>query len=165
MVPPLSTAIIRDTAEKVRELVECPEGSFPIMAVIEALASPDGDNPSSIEMEILPDSSMHDEYATYCPTTNTLCIRESVYNGACAGNGRDRFTLAHELGHILLHRRGYSFARADVEVPAYRDPEWQANTFASMLLLPRDQIKGMSAEKAAEVYETSTQAAQIALKS
>lgn len=42
---------------------------------------------------------------------------------------RQRFTLAHELGHIVMHR---------LPVP---DMEEQANLFASTLLMPPDQIR------------------------
>jgi Zn-dependent peptidase ImmA (M78 family)/DNA-binding XRE family transcriptional regulator len=43
---------------------------------------------------------------------------------------RDRFTLAHELGHLVLH----TFR------PSSPDPEREANQFASALLLPRNRI-------------------------
>jgi len=43
---------------------------------------------------------------------------------------RDRFTLAHELGHIILHSFRPEAARAEDE----------ANRFAGALLLPRDQM-------------------------
>jgi len=165
IVEPLSKKKIEYVAGKVRALFDRPNGKFPIVSAIESLSIPDENTPPQIELEIMLDDEMPDEYATYCPLTKTLRIRESVYNNACNGVGRDRFTLAHELGHIIFHREGYGFARAEVIIPPYKDPEWQANTFASMLLLPRDQIKGLSAEDAARIYGTSLQAAQIALKS
>lgn len=43
---------------------------------------------------------------------------------------RDRFTLAHEIGHLVLHLR----RRAD-------DPEREANLFAGELLLPYDRAR------------------------
>lgn len=49
-------------------------------------------------------------------------------------NDRKRFTLAHELGHILMH---YSFT-----IPKYRESEVEkeANRFASEFLMPKDAI-------------------------
>ncbi|MEU7990560.1 ImmA/IrrE family metallo-endopeptidase, partial [Streptosporangium canum] len=44
---------------------------------------------------------------------------------------RQRFDLAHEIGHIVMH--------VDVE-PGGRIPEQQANQFASELLMPADEI-------------------------
>ncbi|MEQ1106729.1 helix-turn-helix domain-containing protein [Acinetobacter seifertii] len=43
---------------------------------------------------------------------------------------RQRFTLAHELGHIIMHR-----------IPTGDDMETEANKFASCLLMPADDIK------------------------
>ena len=43
---------------------------------------------------------------------------------------RDRFTLAHELGHLVLHLR----RRA-------ADPEYEANLFAGELLMPSDRAR------------------------
>ena len=34
-------------------------------------------------------------------TTGHIRIKESVYNGACEGVGRDRMTIAHEIGHFF----------------------------------------------------------------
>lgn len=50
-------------------------------------------------------------------------------------NDRKRFTLAHELGHILMH---YSFP-----IPSYRESEVEkeANRFASEFLMPKEAIR------------------------
>lgn len=53
-------------------------------------------------------------------------------------NDRKRFTLAHELGHILMHNSG------DFPVPEYRTEsvkENEANRFASEFLMPKEAIK------------------------
>lgn len=53
--------------------------------------------------------------------------------------GRERFSIAHELGHWRLHR-GRSFRcrvdEPDQNLQANRDVEMQADTFASHLLMP-----------------------------
>ena len=68
------------------------------------------------------------------------------------GVRRERFTLAHELGHLLLghgdYLRAESFDTQDVEKTEKDDLEsdiiqrleWQANRFASSLLLPRQRF-------------------------
>ena len=48
-------------------------------------------------------------------------------------NDRKRFTLAHELGHIIMH--------FDFPVSDYRDKENEANRFASEFLMPQRYIK------------------------
>lgn len=50
-------------------------------------------------------------------------------------NDRKRFTLAHELGHIIMHTSD------DFLFSEYRDKEKEANNFASELLMPKDAIK------------------------
>lgn len=50
-------------------------------------------------------------------------------------NDRIRFSLAHELGHIIMHQS------CDIFVAENRDKEDEANRFASELLMPADGIK------------------------
>ena len=57
-------------------------------------------------------------------------------------NNRERFTVAHEAGHIILHRKIFEnkslmAARSSKEkIEIYMDPEWQANAAAAALLMP-----------------------------
>ena len=77
-----------------------------------------------------------------------------IYNETIRSPGRSNFTLAHELGHYLLHRHAHpggikctnrNMADWDESVTKI---EGEANTFASYLLMPLDdfraQIKGRS---------------------
>lgn len=75
-----------------------------------------------------------------------------IYNESIRSAGRRNFTLAHELGHYLLHRRAHPGGlqctnrnMADWDGARNRI-EAEANTFASYLLMPLDdfraQIKG-----------------------
>jgi len=69
-----------------------------------------------------------------------------VYNAAISTKGRINFTLAHELGHYLLHRKlspkGLQCStRSMLDWKSERGQvEAQANTFASYLLMPRDNF-------------------------
>jgi Zn-dependent peptidase ImmA (M78 family) len=55
------------------------------------------------------------------PQDSLIILREDVYEGAHAGNGRDRMTVAHEIGHLLMHKN-IAFARAEpgVEIRALK---------------------------------------------
>ncbi len=75
-----------------------------------------------------------------------------IYNETIRSSGRRNFTLAHELGHYLLHRHANPHGlecsnrnMADWDTARNRI-EAEANTFASYLLMPlddfREQIKG-----------------------
>ena len=79
--------------------------------------------------------------------TGHIRIKESVYNGACNGEGRDRMTIAHEIGHyFMLCFCGFKLERnfSDRKIPIFRDPEWQAKCFAGELMIPAHLVKGMS---------------------
>lgn len=130
---------------------------FPIVHFIEwVMANPDSD----MSFEILSEEEMDDTYGMTNTGSNVMRIREDVYNGAVMGNPRDRFTLCHELGHYLLHQPEYiSYGRGSV--PIYRNPEWQANTFAAELMAPCELIKNMKIEDIMEQCGMSREAATI----
>ncbi|GAN82187.1 ImmA/IrrE family metallo-endopeptidase [Acidocella aminolytica] len=70
-----------------------------------------------------------------------------VYNNALASLGRINFTLAHELGHYLLHRLNYpnGIRCGEQDVvrwdSSYGQIEHQANVFAATLLMPFDDFR------------------------
>jgi hypothetical protein len=67
-----------------------------------------------------------------------IMIRPEIYERAVAGHGRDRMTLAHEVGHLLLHTEVQLARRIGAApIEAFRDPEWQAKAFAGELMVPR----------------------------
>lgn len=136
------------------------ETYFPIVHFIEWIL---GDPDNNFDYEIVPVSEMQDTYGTTNTASNVMRIREDVYDGARAGNPRDRFTLCHELGHFLLHQPEFvSYARGDV--PVYCQPEWQANTFAAELMAPYHLVKNMSVEEIAQKCGMSKTAASIQYK-
>ena len=68
--------------------------------------------------------------------------------------------IIHELGHYFLHQPEFmSHARGNV--PRYRDPEWQANTFAAELMAPYSLTKDMSVQEIMKECGMSKQAATI----
>lgn len=167
-VPPLSRNAIRHFTNHLRDQLGLNNAYIHLGELLEVLSCPLGSMKHPIvEIEIVEDQALPGKYAAYYPQSNLLKIRESVYLGACAGNGRDRFTIAHELGHFFLHHNvPLDFAREDSpyqKVPAYRNPEWQANTFASEFLMPHDLIQGMSPKEVAQACGTSLEAARIAV--
>lgn len=70
-----------------------------------------------------------------------------IYNNAISSKGRINFTLAHELGHFLLHRLAYpdGFRCGEQDVvrwdSEYAQLEQQANVFAANLLMPFDDFR------------------------
>lgn len=118
----------------------------------------------SVELIPVEDGYLHNCYAKAVPTERIIYVRESVYTGACRGIARDRFTITHELAHTFLHRESsISLARVDVgsSIPRYRDPEWQANTFAAELLVPFHLMQDKSIDEIVQSCNVSWSVAQI----
>lgn len=162
IAPALSRAKIEQFAYEIRNTFNCTGCYFDIISFVEfVIPSIDSTfNYIYADPRDLPDNT----YAYYDLENNQMTISTSVYEGAYNDNGRDRFTIAHETGHYFLHKNGCLFARTEIEVPAYRNPEWQANTFASALLIPREQTKYMSVSEIVQKCKVSYQAAEIAFK-
>ncbi|WLS07170.1 ImmA/IrrE family metallo-endopeptidase [Shinella sumterensis] len=96
------------------------------------------------------------------PNGEFIQIREDVYEAAIAGDGRARFTVAHEMGHFFLHT-GIPLARSTKGdgVASYRKSEPQANQFAAEFLMPRKLIhSGITPEQISNAHGVSDEAAR-----
>lgn len=155
---PMSRVKIRKIVKCLRKMLDLEnELYFPIVRCVEYYFSYASINTN---LEIVPLEEMADTYGTTNTMNGVMRIREDVYDGACNNNPRDRFTLCHEFGHYILHQpENICFARG--KVPAYMEPEWQANTFAGELLAPYHLIGDMSIDDIARECVMSRQAAEI----
>lgn len=85
---------------------------------------------------------------------------------------RQRYTIAHELGHFCLHR--HLKQRFEDKIffrgGEANKPEWQANDFASAILMPEDKFREMvrsgvsKVELLAKEFKVSTLALRIRAK-
>lgn len=107
---------------------------FPIMDVLERVLD---QMLGHIQLEVGSKADMGIAEGHTCPKGEFIELREDVYEGAWAGNGRARFTAAHELGHLILHSNApLARARPGEEIASFRRSEPQANQFAAELLMP-----------------------------
>ena len=87
------------------------------------------------------------------------------YNHAIQSTGRVNFTLAHELGHYLLHRLAYpdGIRCGEQDVvrwdSAYGQVEHQANVFAANVLMPLDDFRKLIQPRAKITLEMVSAAA------
>ncbi len=98
-------------------------------------------------------------------TTGTIYFKESVIEQATRKRYcRANFTIAHEIGHFVLHRvlnlMIFSRTISPAKPRVFEDPEWQADTFASELLMPYEQCKELSINKIRRIYHVTQSAAR-----
>jgi antitoxin HicB len=117
-----------------------------------------------------------------------LRLPERTRSEAASGDGRCRFTLAHEVAHIALHHqdlqqhRGCAFRdilapidKLPPGIPIFQSPEWQANVWAAAFLMPTAAVRRYLArlsetgeeftrEGFAANFQVSRQAASIRLE-
>lgn len=95
--------------------------------------------------------------------------RFKIYLSHYTGILRDRFTVAHELGHYFLHSE-----QGDIPLKATRKGtgihEWEANWFGASLLMPKGEVSrfcrenGNDASLVAARFKVSAQAATYRLE-
>ena len=134
-VPPLSWAAIGASADRFRQQFRL-DGT-PKAPVIELIEQVLDYQLNLVRFEVGSVEEMGCAEGYTCPSGNFIMLREDVYTRACAGEGRARFTAAHELGHWRLHTN-IPLARVkhgDGTKP-YCLAEPQANQFAAEFLMP-----------------------------
>jgi len=140
------------------------ELKFPIMRLLERISKYVPGSDFKVEEDFYFKDGVHAETDV---VNRLIRIRESVYDSACDGNGRDRMTITHEIGHLLLVCEfGFTLQRnfSKREVLPFEDPEWQAKCFAGELLAPSHLIGGMTAGQVATTFGVSYEAAQVQLR-
>ncbi len=160
---PLSRKDIFEKANALRGALGLTEGkSVPIVKVIEYGIAQliDGFNYRIVSKEDLPGR----EAVTY-PAQNEIVIREDTYSDACAGETRARFTLGHELGHLILHPPWAVYLAEEDSgdtrpTKPFKSPEWQADAFAGEFLAPVKMIIGLTIEEIMERFRVSYSAAK-----
>lgn len=114
------------------------------------------------------------------PKSRTVCLSPDVYDDMGNGDGRARFTVAHEIGHVILHaheiretmvNRGKDGLARRSDIKPYEDPEWQANAFAGSLLMPESAVREIvsrntrkAVSAVANILRVSRAAADIRLR-
>lgn len=145
-VPYIQRSRIESVVAETLGSVKYEQGEVPLEKVCESLRNTNG--LSVIEKPLLNDNSSVLGKISFADNTITLYVSENQYKP------RLRFTLAHELGHYLLGHDKFMFGEtfSQDELYGYGDDrvwllnedicrlEWQANFFASSLLLPEAQL-------------------------
>lgn len=135
IVPPQSWANIASIAEAVREYFGMQnEPYLNVMDLIERVLDQEM---GEFEFQVEDHEYMGNAEGYTDPNGEFIILRDDVYEAAVAGQGRARFTAAHELAHWLLHR-DVKLARIKPgqTIKPYQSAEAQANRMAADLLMP-----------------------------
>lgn len=142
--PGLSVKQIREKAEEFRKMYAANQLPFPIVEIME------------FDLKILPDPvpnmlSKIDVDGFLSTDLKTIYVDQDCYYDERYEN-RLRFTFAHELGHLILHKEIISncefrnegewrnFQKKKMSSYDYSTIEYQANEFAGRLLVPKDSL-------------------------
>ena len=159
VVPPKSRAAVEHEATKVTaatnpHLLKEP-GAFPIAEFIEFTMF------SEFGFRLGVSDALAVEAVAYL-TEGLIMVSDKTYRDLQEDEPRARFTAAHELGHLILHSEfvtiGDVAMRRKGEIKIYEDPEWQADVFATSLLVPARVASGipdLTEERLMEVFKVS----------
>lgn len=109
---------------------------------------------------------MKDVEASVSPDDMVMYIRQDVFDALYNNDSRARFTIAHEFGHLFMHKGvATTLNRSNPSAhKPYEDSEWQANQFAAELLAPLDGCIGLSIDEIMKKYNISYQCAALRYK-
>lgn len=160
-VAPLSRLKIREQAVSFRDRAGLTSPYIKVVALLEVLQEFE-----ILEYEVVEDHILGEEEAVSYPDQGFMRIKESVYDKAFDGDGHCRFTIAHELGHMVMHRGQSNYARGSNGThKVFEDSEWQADTFASELLIDGRAIPENADEyDISEIFGVSHKAARYRLQ-
>lgn len=168
--PPLSTEEIRAYALQLRQIFSYKNSDrIDVPKLYDRLALMFERANLRFGYQILPDDSPvfdSDEEGYTDMSSGMISLKESVFENACTQKfNRASFTLAHEIGHFFLHYFQGSFRLKRLppgtRCPPFKDPEWQANTFASEFLMPFDECVGLTPEEIMRKFNVSYRAAEV----
>lgn len=134
-VPPTSRAKIESLTSSIRRHFRITTPFFPLLQVVE-LWLPQVWPEFTFSIGTIFD--MGDDHGRTFPGHHHIMLREDVYKNVQVNRGRDRLTLAHELGHLFMHDDPILARniRRREEIEPFRSSEWQASAFAGSLLMP-----------------------------
>jgi len=114
------------------------------------------------EFCVLPDAEMGGMAGvTAVGGEQMIILAESTYVALCQGDQEARHVAAHELGHLVLHSAQTPMLAKRTRDDHRVDPEWQADRFADLWLVPTEGVrKCRSAKHVAAKYNVSDELAE-----
>jgi Zn-dependent peptidase ImmA (M78 family) len=151
-VTPRSNGDIERLAEGWRKALDAQDAWAPdILSLIERAAH-EFEALQGLQIVFLPDEEMQDDEARAEFSPPRIYMRMSLESDARNNVPRARSTLAHELGHLLLHPGVPKFRKnagntSIANLPAFRSAEAQAWVFARAFLMPSWKVEKVNSAK------------------
>ncbi|PYE88061.1 ImmA/IrrE family metallo-endopeptidase [Phyllobacterium leguminum] len=169
-ISPKPSRLSKATVERIAETIAKKLGFRPDGSIEDIVARFGG--------KIIVGTNGHDDYESGSIVARSL-NDFTIYLSKFTSLARDRFTIAHELGHLLLHlsvvqkEKPNAIMRAtrwvDDKNPDQQRAEWEANWFAAAFLMPSNEFKELylakGAEEAQKEFGVSAKAIEIRAKS
>lgn len=171
-VEPLSPALRRKNFKPLAKLFRSRHGYKPLQQFdpLWVLENNLPKQDSSFKWQVIDNKDWdkgEETHAYYDILNNTIFIRSDVYEGAYNGNGRDRFTITHEISHYLLIKDfgcPLYLPRCFGEVQPLQNPEYQANALAGYLLYTEEMLQSAKSPRhLMELAGTSRSSAEYAI--
>lgn len=159
-VTPMSRNGIEGAAAQLRDLLGLePDSRVQMMNLLELVLPevlPD------YQFGVLPDEMMPGIDGLSTIGSFNIYLAEHTYMALSEGDPEARLTAAHELGHLILH----SFQKPALARRTHNDervdPEWQADYFAEVWLMPRAGVlQCSSAQEVADRFSVPLASAQF----
>lgn len=174
-VKSLKNSDVRAIAKKLRNYYGVDsEERIDILAFVKRNSVLTVDGEKRLILNIASDSDMaiNDGATSYDGTAITISIKRTIHHRAYMGDGYARNTIAHELGHAVMHyetmSHGAKMARRTIgnKTPGwlkfYESAEHQAKVFAPAFLINEDLAKTLSSATEISVrFGVSQQCAEI----
>lgn len=144
IVPPRSWRNIGQVAGSLRESLGL--SKQPLVPTVEIIEGVLDQRLNLLSFQVGSHKEMGSAEGYTCPNGTFIMLREDVYEKACDGEPRARFTTIHELGHWAMHTN-IPLARAHKgqNVAPYKLAEPQANQFAAEFLMPASFVSSSDA--------------------
>ena len=143
-VPAKSAKDIADIARAVRELLgQSKTWILDLINLRDKLTKIKG--LEGLDFVVLPEDQMHGALAYTTSNPPRIFLGQKTANDLARGDGRARWTLAHEMGHLLMHpgaakpRMAIGNARTSW-IATFESAEWQADEFAANVLMPEEIV-------------------------
>lgn len=160
--PPASRQRIRGLARIVRRA--CGYENTPYFPIIHFLEIDLTQIIPDFELEVIAHKDMKNKCGETKPFEHRILLNETIYSKAISGDGFARLTVAHEIGHLLMHgvdSHSLRKVKSSEHLKTFEDPEWQADVFGGELLAPHYLIDELTIDEIAKFCGVTKRAATI----